>query len=347
MVPAALLAILASLSWGLADFLGGLSARRLPVFTVLVVSQPAGLFVLLAVSSWRGLALPHGQSTLWAIGAGFASIFSLAMLYLAAAIGRMVLVAPLAATGVSVPVSIGVLTGNAITPALVIGGILAIVGTLAVTLGGGSDGEAERSRHDRRSDLLAAACALGSAAGQGCFLTFLNQASKDSNAFGATITMRVTASMLTVLLFIGYFLLRRRTTVPTHVPCEGDVDWAAAALPEAAPVQLLTDDRRLTRARSPETRAQPERVSPVGQFSVRRIVALAVVGAGIADGLAEFSFASASTHGGLSTIAVLSEQYPTITMLLALTLLHERAKAIQFIGALSALTGVVLISTLS
>jgi hypothetical protein len=40
---AVVLGLVASLSWGVADFLGGVEARRLSVLTVLLVSQPVGL----------------------------------------------------------------------------------------------------------------------------------------------------------------------------------------------------------------------------------------------------------------------------------------------------------------
>jgi EamA-like transporter family len=41
-VRALALGLLASLSWGFADFIGGFEARRLPVLTVLLLSQPRG-----------------------------------------------------------------------------------------------------------------------------------------------------------------------------------------------------------------------------------------------------------------------------------------------------------------
>lgn len=52
---AAFLALVASIVWGVADFLGGASSRRLPTAVVLVVSQAAGLAaigVVLALGGW-------------------------------------------------------------------------------------------------------------------------------------------------------------------------------------------------------------------------------------------------------------------------------------------------------
>ncbi|MDA3022186.1 MAG: hypothetical protein O2943_05910 [Actinomycetota bacterium] len=43
---AALLALISSLSWGVADFVGGLAARRAGTAQVLAVSYPAGAVVI-------------------------------------------------------------------------------------------------------------------------------------------------------------------------------------------------------------------------------------------------------------------------------------------------------------
>lgn len=48
------LALGGSLTWGVADFLGGLKTRKLPVLVVLAVSQVASLaLIALAVLAWR------------------------------------------------------------------------------------------------------------------------------------------------------------------------------------------------------------------------------------------------------------------------------------------------------
>ncbi len=58
------LALFAAASWGTADFLGGLAARRTPALRVLLVGLPAGLLLLLPfllaeggvrlLPGWRG-----------------------------------------------------------------------------------------------------------------------------------------------------------------------------------------------------------------------------------------------------------------------------------------------------
>ncbi len=79
------LALGASLGWGVADFLGGLQARRVALLRVMVISQGPALLALLVI---------------------------VAAFYRALAIGKMSIVAPIAATGVSIPVIVGIATGD-------------------------------------------------------------------------------------------------------------------------------------------------------------------------------------------------------------------------------------------
>src|SRR3990170_1058107 len=82
---ALVLAFGSGMGWGAADFLGGVSARRLPLVTVALLIGLAG-----------GL-----------VGAG-----GLSALYRALAIGRMSVVAPTAALSGTVPVVWGLLRGE-------------------------------------------------------------------------------------------------------------------------------------------------------------------------------------------------------------------------------------------
>ena len=55
------LALAASLSWGVGDFLAGLSSRKLQLLTVLVVSQAAGLTSLVVLVAVRGSGAPEAR----------------------------------------------------------------------------------------------------------------------------------------------------------------------------------------------------------------------------------------------------------------------------------------------
>src|SRR6266508_5887963 len=68
---AVLLALASSATWGVADFSGGLLARRLPAIAVTVLSQAAGFVALLVVLAAVGGGLDGGSVALGLVaGAG-------------------------------------------------------------------------------------------------------------------------------------------------------------------------------------------------------------------------------------------------------------------------------------
>jgi hypothetical protein len=100
------------MSWGTADFLGGLSARRLPLLAVAVVSQAAGLVLVLGIVAIRGRAPAGSEAVALGLAAGAMGAIGLSALYRALAIGPMGVVAPTAALSGTVPVAWGLLRGD-------------------------------------------------------------------------------------------------------------------------------------------------------------------------------------------------------------------------------------------
>ena len=101
-IEASGLSLLAAASWGGGDFAGGLAAKRASVFRVVAVAHACGLLAVLVFAWVTGEAVPPRTDLLWGAFAGFAGAFGIAALYRALAIGRMGVVAPVAAvvTGV-------------------------------------------------------------------------------------------------------------------------------------------------------------------------------------------------------------------------------------------------------
>ena len=94
-MAAILLALGASLSYGVGDFLGGITSRRTHVLKVLLVSQAAGAAgVVVWVAATREPFLGFG-ALLAALGAGVGGVSGLAALYRGMAIGAMGVVAPI------------------------------------------------------------------------------------------------------------------------------------------------------------------------------------------------------------------------------------------------------------
>ena len=127
------LALLSSLLWGSADFLGGLLSRRRRAVVVVAVSQAFGLVaVLLAAVATHAVRAPLGWLP-WSVAAGVAGTTGLVCFYAALASGRMGVVSPIAALGAVVPVLIGMAAGERPTPVQLAGIVVALVGAAAAS----------------------------------------------------------------------------------------------------------------------------------------------------------------------------------------------------------------------
>ncbi len=126
-------ALLASLAWGLGDFMGGLKSRLMPVLVVMGISQPFGLAALGIAVAVRGTA-PPGPEVAWA---GLAAVFGtlgLVAFYRGMAAGAISVVVPLAAVAAAIPVIWGLLHGDNVSFLQEIGFVAALGGGLMASL---------------------------------------------------------------------------------------------------------------------------------------------------------------------------------------------------------------------
>lgn len=202
-----LLALTASVSWGLSDFLAGVTGRRAAVPIILAVSQLAGMAVLAVPLVVRQQPVHVGEFLVPAIVAGVSSPLALGLLYHAMTVGTVAVVAPIAATGAVLPVVVGVARGDAMTSLIFAGMVLALVGAMFAAFEPGDDG----LRSGR--PVSGALYAFASAVALGFFFVMLDVAS-ESDPYGATFSMRAVACA-TVLLFL---LIRRRKLGPAGRP---------------------------------------------------------------------------------------------------------------------------------
>lgn len=181
------LSFVAALSWGVADFFGGLFSRRWPAMSVLLIIEAGGLLAATTIVVASGDAFPDLRHALLAVAAGLAGVTGLALFYTALSIGTMSLIAPISATGAIVPVAVGVVTGDSVTALIATGLVLALAG---VMLAGREAEDADRAAvvHTRRVVLLA----LGAAAGFGTFFVFYDAAA-DASLGWAILLARVPA----------------------------------------------------------------------------------------------------------------------------------------------------------
>jgi drug/metabolite transporter (DMT)-like permease len=138
-----LLGALVALTYGSADFLGGLASRRLPVPAVLVGGQLVGLLLVAALVA-GGVGDGHASTSALAHGAaaGVAGFVGLSLYFRGLARGSMAVVAPVTAIGSAVvPFAWAVVAdGERPGAAALAGVVLAVVGVAVVArpAGGGS-----------------------------------------------------------------------------------------------------------------------------------------------------------------------------------------------------------------
>ena len=131
---AALLALGASLSWGLADFFGGVKARVMSALMVMAASQPFGLAALGIAVAVRGTPIP-GDEVAWSALSAVLGTVGLFAFYRGMAAGAISVVAPIAALSAAIPVIWGVaVNGDHVHGLQAVGFVAAIGGSVAASL---------------------------------------------------------------------------------------------------------------------------------------------------------------------------------------------------------------------
>ncbi|MFC4784724.1 EamA family transporter [Nocardioides sp. MAHUQ-72] len=123
-----LLSLLAAVAYGLSDFVGGVTSKRVSPWTVALVAQLGGAaLVLLLTLATPGSAT--GADLAWGVVAGLGNGFGTAFLYRGLSSGRMGVVAPVSGVGAAVvPVVVGVLAGERPGSLVWIGIVVALPG---------------------------------------------------------------------------------------------------------------------------------------------------------------------------------------------------------------------------
>ena len=136
---AILLGLAAGCSWGVSDFLGGFKSRDMPVLTVLVVSQPIGLVLAGAAVAVHHVAPPSWEFLAAGFAGGVANVIGLAAFYRSMAIGKISIVAPVAAMSPTLPVLAGLLVGERPSGWRTLGMAAAVIGVVLISMRFGDD----------------------------------------------------------------------------------------------------------------------------------------------------------------------------------------------------------------
>jgi drug/metabolite transporter (DMT)-like permease len=143
-----ILALVAALAYGSADFLGGAASRRARPVAVLAVTAPAGAVVVL-VSALLGSAAGiggHGaggtSGLAWGAAAGVTGAAGLIMFYAGFATAPMSVVAPVSAlVATLLPLGVAVTQGERPGPSVIAGGLICLGAVVLVSLERGAGSE--------------------------------------------------------------------------------------------------------------------------------------------------------------------------------------------------------------
>ena len=186
------LALLSSLLWGTADFLGGVLAKRFAALAVTGASQGIGLLIgvsaLIVTSDWKAPNLSFSGYVVCGICAGTAGFVGLVSYYAGLSTGKMGVIAPITSLSAIIPVTYGFIQGER-PQALQLGGmVIALLGCFLAS------GPEMRSGVSAKPLLLGALTAVMF----GVALIFMARGAKVDSLLTMT-TMRFT----TVLVAIG------------------------------------------------------------------------------------------------------------------------------------------------
>ena len=193
--------LLSSLLWGVSDYLGGVKSRAFPVPVVLAMMYLSSLAVMLLVVAARGAPPPPAENVLAGLGSGLVGIAGLSAFYRALAIGTMSIVAPIASTGVALPVIVGLIGGDDPGQVRSAGLALAVAGIVLASREA-ADEAAVTGRRQRLSILLAIVAGLGF----GSYFVLAEIASAGDVAWALLLSR---ASALPIIAAIALLVLRR------------------------------------------------------------------------------------------------------------------------------------------
>lgn len=201
------LALLSSLLWGTADFLGGTVARRLDATRVVLVSQAVALVGLGPLTLLLGSDVTARAVVAGAL-AGAVGAVALNAFYRALALGTMGVVAPIAALGVAVPVVVGLASGEEPRGLQLAGIAVAVVG---VVLASGPE-----LRGEGRGGAVPLVLAIVAACGFGTVMALLADGSEGGGVAEAVLVLLV--MRVTSVVLLGVLVAARQGVASLGAP---------------------------------------------------------------------------------------------------------------------------------
>ncbi|TDD26463.1 DMT family transporter [Nonomuraea diastatica] len=216
-----ILAAACAVVYGTADFFGGLATKRTQVLSVVVLSQIAGLALILGLLPLLPGAFTNTALS-WGLAAGLSGAGGLVLFYRALATGVMSVVAPTTAvTSAALPVVFGLAIGERPAFWALVGVALALGSVLLVsqdTSGGG------------HGSLASVAAALAAGAGFGGFFILLSMAPHESGLWPLVGARLSSVTMVALLAVVTRRALRPRSGSLRIIVAAGVLDMTANVL---------------------------------------------------------------------------------------------------------------------
>lgn len=314
-----LLAILASVGYGLSDVVSATVVRRHSTASLALAAQVTGLAVLATAAALRRPELA-GPGVPWSLGAGAVGAVGVLAFYTALQRGRTSVVTPVAGAGVLLPVLAGVVRGDPLGWRAALGVAAAVVGIVVVAAA------------DRTEQAPAGAVAAQPVPGReqpvpaadGCVPSGREGSGRSSVWFAA----------LAAVAFGAFFVILEQATARSVLP-----DPRQDALDVALVVALAVQVGALAVTVLAATRHTRACLLP------GRSVVLPAVAVGLLDVGADLLVTLAVDRGPLAVVGPLASLDPVVSVLFATVVLRERLRPAPALGVTLALTGIVLVAT--
>ncbi len=191
------------MSFGTADFSGGLASKHAPVFGVLTVARAAGLAVTLILAWITHEPFPPAHAVLWACAGGVAGGLALPAFYHALAIGKMGVAAPVSSVlTAALPVVVAALSEGLPHPVQICGLVLALIALWFIS----------RPEGSLRPQGLGLAVFAG--VGFGAFLICLHQASMTAVFWPLAVALACSLVLAAIIVTVQGGTLPGRRVVP-------------------------------------------------------------------------------------------------------------------------------------
>ena len=219
---AIVLSLCAALTYGAADFIGGLMTKRNDVFRVVWISQLFGAIPLLLIFPVLNDGSFSPDVLWWGMGAGLTGGGGVILLYRGLSIGRMSVVAPITAVlAAVVPVLFGLGTGERVSGASLAGIVVALVAVGFVSY---VKEDVAGQDEPRGSGIFEA---VGAGLCFGAFFIFLDGVGDDSGMWSLVVMRTTSFALVGVGLLAARVELRPAPGTWLGIAAAGMLDVAA------------------------------------------------------------------------------------------------------------------------